>query len=58
MKKLTIVVYALSLLAPLFLSSCAHEREATTTTTTTRETAVTAPAATTHTTTTRSGTGY
>lgn len=57
MKKLTIVVYALSLAAPLFLSSCAHEREATTTTTTTRETAVTAPA-TTHTTTTRSGTGY
>jgi hypothetical protein len=56
MKKLTIVVYALSLAAPLFLSSCAHEREATTTTTTTRETAVTAPA-TTHTTTTRTG-GY
>jgi uncharacterized lipoprotein YajG len=55
MKKLIILTQLFSILATIFLSSCAEE-PVTATTTTTRETTVTQPAATT-TTTTRS-TGY
>jgi hypothetical protein len=52
MKKLTILTSILSLLVPMFLNACAHERQTTTTTTSTREEAVTTPT-TTHTTTTK-----